>query len=156
MRPGPAPGTERVAPTAVLDKFYDAEMRYIAAGGARGGASFDEMAACLHPQAVMHMGPSVPFPGDWAGIDGVERFFAVLSETWSSMVITDVTYFSREDGVAISMRVALTSRATGQTAHARLAQFITFDAGLIRDFTVFYLDPLRLNEVVGATEGVRQ
>lgn len=149
MIPDPAPETTRVDPTAVLDAFYDAEMQYIAAGGARGGASFVEMAACLHPEAVMHMGPSVPFPGDWCGIEGVKRFFAVLSETWVSMVITDVKYFNGDDGVAISMRVQLTSRATGRTADVRLAQFITFDDDLIRDFTVFYLDPLALNTACG-------
>jgi hypothetical protein len=149
MSSDPAPDARRAETTAVLDRFYDAEMRYIAAGGARAGASFAEMAACLHPQAVMHMGPDVPFPGDWVGIEGVERFFGILAETWSSMVITDVKYYQRDDGVAISMRVALTSIATGQTAHARLLQFITIDEGLIRDFTVFYLDPLRLRQVVG-------
>ncbi|MEV6013111.1 nuclear transport factor 2 family protein [Streptomyces sp. NPDC051976] len=149
MIPDPAPEITRLDPTSVLDAFYDAEMRYIAAGGARDGASFAEMAACLHPEAVMHMGPSVPFPGDWRGIEGVKRFFAMLSDTWVSMVITDVKYFNGEDGVAISMRVQLTSRATGRTADARLAQFITFDDGLIRDFTVFYLDPLALNAACG-------
>ncbi len=149
MSPVIGPEVPRVDPTDVLDSFYDAEMRYIAQGGARGGASFDEMAACLHPEAVMHMGPDVPFPGDWTGLEGVERFFAVLSETWVSMVITNVEYFTGDEGVAITMQVQLTSRATDLAADARLAQFITFDDGLIRDFTTFYLDPLRLKEVCG-------
>ncbi|MEU9546579.1 nuclear transport factor 2 family protein [Streptomyces mirabilis] len=131
---------------ALLDKFYEAEMRYIARGGAQGGASFDEMAVCFHPDAAMHQGPSVPFAGDWEGIAGVERFFAVLSETWSAADGLDVKYFVGEDGIAVSMRVQLTSRATGKKVDGHLGQFITFDDGLIRDFTVFYLDPVEISE----------
>jgi ketosteroid isomerase-like protein len=131
---------------ALLEKFYEAEMRYIARGGALEGAPFDEMAACFHPDAVMHQGPSVPFPGDWEGIAEVERFFAVLSETWSRADGLDLKYFVGEDGVAVRMRVQLTSRTTGRKVDGRLAQFIRFEDGLIRDFTVFYLDPVRIGE----------
>ncbi|WP_166459531.1 nuclear transport factor 2 family protein [Amycolatopsis pithecellobii] len=138
----------------MLDRFYDAEMRYVAAGGAPRGAGFDEMAACFHPEAVMRQGPSAPFPGEWKGIQEVERFFAVLSETWVSAEGLTVRYFAGDDGVAVSMRVHLTSRATGRTVDSHLAQFITFDGGLIRDFTVFYLDPVRLREACGLP-GVR-
>ncbi|MTD54954.1 nuclear transport factor 2 family protein [Amycolatopsis pithecellobii] len=136
-------------PTVVLNKFYDAEMRYIAAGGAREGADFGEMASCLHPEVVMHQGPSVPFPGDWTGINEVERFFAVLSETWIAMDITNVKYFLGDDGVAVSMRGILTSRATGLTLDTKVGQFLIFSDGLIRDWTVFYQDPVRVGQVCG-------
>jgi hypothetical protein len=134
-------------PTDLLDRFYEAEVRYIAAGGAARGADFSEMAACLHRDVVMHQGPSVPFPGDWVGVDEVERFFAVLAETWIEMEILDVTYFVGEDGVAISMRGVLTSRATGLTVDMPVAQFITFQDGLIRDWTVLYDDPVEVGKV---------
>jgi ketosteroid isomerase-like protein len=134
-------------PTALLDRFYEAEVRYIAAGGAARGADFSEMAACLHPDVVMHQGPSVPFPGDWVGVNEVERFFAVLAETWVDMEILDVTYFVGEDGVAIRMRGVLTSRATGLTVDMPVGQFITFREGLIRDWTVLYDDPVEVGRV---------
>ncbi len=134
---------------AVIERFFEAEMRYIAAGGAPRGADFTEMAACFHPEAVMRQGPSAPFPGDWVGIAEVERFFAVLSETWISAEGLDNSYFTGDDGVAVSMRVQLTSRATGTTVDAHLAQFITLEDGLIREFVVFYFDPLRISAACG-------
>lgn len=129
----------------VVQNFFDAEMRYVAAGGARGGVDFSEMAACFHPDAVMRQGPHAPFPGDWVGIAQVERFFAVLSDTWSAADGLDNTYFWGDDGVAVRMQVRLTSRATGRSVDAHLGQFITFSDGLIRDFVVFYLDPLAIS-----------
>ncbi|WP_331748273.1 nuclear transport factor 2 family protein [Streptomyces chartreusis] len=134
-------------PAAVMDRFYDAEVRYIAAGGAAAGADFSEMASCLHRDVVMHQGPSVPFPGDWVGIDELERFFAVLSETWIAMEILDRSYFIGDEGVAISMRGVLTSRATGRIIEMNVGQVITMTDGLIRDWTVFYEDPVKVGEI---------
>ncbi len=136
-------------PRAVVDRFFDAEMRYIAAGGAPRGADFSEMAALLHPEAVMHQGPSVPWPGDWKGIHELERFFSTLSHTWSSMEITDVKHYQGNEGVAVTVVGNLTSRRTGLTVHADAAHFIVLRDGLIHDWTVFFLDPMKLREVCG-------
>jgi len=131
----------------ILEGFYAAEMRYVALGGPRGGATFDEMAAYFHPTAVMRQGPSTPFPGDWSGIDGVERFFRVLSDTWSAAEGLDLQYYTGARGVAVSMHVTLTSRATGRSVDAHLAQFVSFADGLIADFAVQYLDPVAVSAV---------
>jgi ketosteroid isomerase-like protein len=143
-----SPATSRTH-TDVLDDFYAAEVRYLAAGGPKRGASFAEMARCFHPQAVMRQGPSVPFPGEWVGLAEVERFFDILSDTWAAAEGMEVTYFVGDDGVAVSMHVNLTSRATGRSLDSHLGQFITFEDGLIRDFTVFYLDPVAISRVCG-------
>jgi uncharacterized protein len=131
-------------PAALMDHFYDAEVRFIEAGGAAAGADFSEMAACFHPDVVMHQGPSVPFPGDWVGREGLRDFFAVLSETWSDMAILDRAYYVGDDGVAITMRGVLTSRATGRSVEMDVSQVILMSEGLIRDWTVFYDDPVTI------------
>jgi ketosteroid isomerase-like protein len=137
----------RTGPFEVLDRFYNAEIQYVAAGGASAGADFSDMASYLHPDAVLRQGPSVPFPGDWSGIDGVERFFAAFSSTWSSLDLSEITYFEAPEGVAISMRMRATARATERKLDARVGQFILFTDGLIHDFTVFYLDPVAVSDV---------
>ncbi|MTD54935.1 nuclear transport factor 2 family protein [Amycolatopsis pithecellobii] len=131
---------------AALESFYAEEVKYVAAGGARAGADFAGMAAHLHPDVVVHQGPSVPYPGDWQGIAGLERFFAVFSDTWLSLDLSETKYFEGETGVAISLRMRATARRTGKTVDTRIGQFLTFDHGLIRDFTVFYLDPVQVGE----------
>src|SRR5437660_8426367 len=135
MAPRSAAGAGNVEAASVLDRFFDAEMRYIAAGGAPRGADFSEMAALLHPDAVMHQGPSVPWPGDWRGIEQLELFFSILSETWSAMDIVPMERFPRQDGVAIKVVGKLTSRATGWTINADASHFIVLRDGLIHDWT---------------------
>ncbi|MEV6013114.1 nuclear transport factor 2 family protein [Streptomyces sp. NPDC051976] len=118
----------------------------MSAGGAEGGASFAEMGAHLHPDVVLRQGPSVPYPGDWVGVAGVERFFGVFSRTWQSLNLSEARYFVSADGVAISHRMRAVARATGRRVDVPIGQLILFDDGLIRDFTVFYLDPVTVTD----------
>jgi ketosteroid isomerase-like protein len=132
---------------AKLMAFYDAEQRYVAAGGAKVGADFSEMAAHLHPDIVGRQGPTVPFPGEWHGIDGIEKFFAVFSDTWSSLELTDIQYFEGQTGLAVQMRMRATAAATGKTLDTLVGHFLIFEDGLIREFNVFYHDPVQVAEV---------
>ena len=130
----------------LLDSFYAAEVRYISAGGAAAGADFSEMASHFHQNVVVHQGPTVPYGGDWRGIDGVERFFAVHSQTWETLDLSDIGYFEGESGVAVTLRMRAIARRTGRSVDTRTAGFLTFEGGLIRDFTVFYLDPVQVRD----------
>jgi ketosteroid isomerase-like protein len=135
---------------ATLNSFYEAEQRYVAAGGAKAGADFGEMAAHLHPDVVARQGPTVPYPGDWHGIDGVERFFTVFSETWSTLELSEIQYFEGESGLAIKMRMRATAVATGKSLDTLCGHFLIFEDGLIREFNVFYKDPVQVLEATQA------
>ncbi|MET0456830.1 MAG: nuclear transport factor 2 family protein [Mycobacterium sp.] len=129
-----------------LNSFYEAEQRYVSAGGAPAGADFGEVAAHFHADVVVRQGPTVPFGGDWHGIDAIERFFALFTETWSSLKLSDIQSFEGETGVATSMRMQATARSTGKPLDTRVGHFYTFADGLIREITVFYLDPVGVTE----------
>jgi ketosteroid isomerase-like protein len=131
----------------VLHSFYDAEQRYVAAGGAPAGADFSEVAAHLHEDVVARQGPTVPFPGDWHGADALEAFFALFTDTWSSLDLSDVTYYTGDTGVAIQMRMRATARSTGKLLDTRVGHFMTFEDGLIREINVYYLDPVEVHAV---------
>lgn len=143
-----ATGTEDLSRghIATLNSFYDAEQHYVAAGGARADADFSEMSAHLHPDVVVHQGPTVPYPGDWHGIDGVERFFAAFTETWSSLELTEIHHFEGETGLAIQMRMRATAVATGKSLDTLVGHFLIFEDGLIREFNVLYQDPVQVRE----------
>lgn len=130
-----------------LNKFYDAEQRYVAAGGAPAGADFSEVGAHFHPDVVARQGPTVPYGGDWHGIEAIEKFFAQFTETWSSLELSDIRFFEGETGVAITMRMQATARTTGKQLDTLVGHFLIFEDGLIRDFNVFYLDPVQVKEV---------
>jgi len=126
----------------LLDRYYAAEVRYIAAGGAAGDADFSEMAACIHPDVVVRQGSTVPYGGDWHGIDGVRRFFAAHSETWRELELSEISHFEGKSGLCVTLRMRAIARRTQRPVDTRAAHRVTFDEGLIRDLLVFYLDPV--------------
>ena len=130
----------------VLGEFYEAELRYVAAGGAQAGADFSEMAACLHPAVVARQGPTLPYGGDWHGIDGARQFFAVFTDTWSTLELSETRVFEGDTGIAITQRMVATAHATGRRVDTLVSHFLTFEDGLIRDFTVLYLDPVGVRD----------
>jgi hypothetical protein len=130
-----------------LNAFYSAEQRYVAAGGAAGGADFGELAVLFHSDFVCHQGPTSPYAGDWHGAEGLERFFEVFTATWSELTLSDIRYFSGDTGIAIKMRMQATSRATGKRLDTTAAHILMLEDGLIRNFDVFYDDPVGLVEV---------
>jgi hypothetical protein len=132
--------------TATLNSYYDAEVRYVAAGGAKAGADFSEMAAHLHRDVIGRQGPTVPYSGEWRGIDGLEKFFAIFTETWSSLNLTDIEHFAGPTGLAIQMRMRATSVATGRSFDTLVGHFLIFEDGLIREFNVYYHDPVQVLE----------
>ncbi|GAA3165028.1 hypothetical protein [Nonomuraea salmonea] len=70
----------------VMQRIYEAEAAYVAAGGF-GKASYDDVAAYLDPEVTLHQAPGLPFTGSgtWRGHDGMERFLARFSAVWESM-----------------------------------------------------------------------
>lgn len=130
-----------------LHRFYDAEQRYVGAGGATVGADFSEMATFFHSNVVARQGPTVPFAGDWHGLDGIQRFFAAFSETWSTLELGDTRYFEGETGVAVTMRMRATARSTGKQLDTWVGHFFGFEDEVIREITVFYLDPVEVVQV---------
>lgn len=130
-----------------LQRFYDTEMRFIAGGG----TDFDDLAACLHPEAVFVHGPSSPFAGRWSGLDEIAEMFRLLAGTYATGNDLRLRYYVDDDSdeVAVYMALRVASRATGTTFELRLGQFVAFDGGLIRTFTTYYLDPVGAREACG-------
>jgi ketosteroid isomerase-like protein len=129
-----------------LLSYYDAEQRWIAAGGAPAGADFSEVGAHFHPDVVTHQGPTVPYPGDWHGIAGLQALFAAFSRTWSSLELTGIRCFEGDSGVATTMRMQATSRGSGKRLDTSVAHLYAFDGALIQELTIYYLDPVSLRE----------
>ncbi len=143
------PGTDlsKHRPIEVLHAFYEAEQRYVAAGGAKANADYSEMAACFHPEIVGRQGPSVPFPGDWVGREGVRKFFEVFTDTWSTLELSDINHFEGDTGVVVTLRMKATARATGKLLDTRVAHVFTIENGLIREIAVYYFDPVQVMAV---------
>ncbi|WP_242903278.1 nuclear transport factor 2 family protein [Actinomadura terrae] len=137
---------------AVMEKFYAAEAAYVAAGG-YGKASYEEAAACLDPEVVLHQAPGLPFTGTgtWQGREGMERFLARFSEVWESMEFLEQEHWGEGDTVLVRNRVRFRARATGREVETLILQQIRVRDGRMLECRPFYWDPAAIVEACGWT-----
>ncbi|WP_243713174.1 nuclear transport factor 2 family protein [Actinomadura sp. 6K520] len=135
---------------SVMQRFYEAEAAYVAAGG-YGNASYDQVAAYLHPEVVLHQAPGLPFTGSgtWRGRDGMERFLALFSQVWESMEFLDQDHWGDGQTVVVRSRVRFRARATGRQVETLILQLITVRDGRMLECRPFYWDPAAIAEACG-------
>ncbi|XVQ15705.1 nuclear transport factor 2 family protein [Spirillospora sp. CA-255316] len=126
----------------MIQRFYEAEAAYVAAGGYEK-ASYDQVAAYLDPEMVLHQAPGLPFTGTgtWRGRDGMERFLALFSELWESMEFLDQEHWGDDDTVVVRNRVRFRARATGREIETLILQVVTVRDGRMVECRPFYWDP---------------
>jgi len=124
---------------SVLQGMYAAEREYLAAGGA-GTASFDPLAPFFAPDVVLHQAESLPYGGIWRGHDGMERFFAAMSQAWEEFDMVDQEFLSTSGTAVVLTRVHARARATRRELDFPILQTIRVVDGRIADVRPFYWD----------------
>lgn len=125
-------------PIDVLNRFYDAERRYMAAGGAAAGAPFDEMAATLHPEVELHQTPDLPWGGEYRGHEGFRDWSVKMSDAFDQLSVEDTEFYIGEDRVIVLSKLKTRSRRSGEMLVAPMIHVVTVKDGLITEFRPFY------------------
>ncbi|MCU1646954.1 MAG: SnoaL-like protein [Nocardia sp.] len=118
-----------------LRAFYAAEAAYLTEG-----AEFEQMAAHLASDVVMHQASSLPYGGEWRGHNGFRKFIDAMSESWDGLWFDEQQFLSDDDRVVVYSRGRLRARRTGRTLKTSLLQWISFRDGLITEFRPYYHD----------------
>jgi ketosteroid isomerase-like protein len=124
---------------SVLRGMYAAEVEYLAAGGP-GTASFDTLAPFFAPDVVLHQADSLPYGGIWRGHDGMERFFAAMSQAWSEFEMIEQEFLSTSGTAVVLTQVHARARATGRQLDFPILQTIRVVDGRIAEVRPFYWD----------------
>ncbi|MEV4256008.1 nuclear transport factor 2 family protein [Spirillospora sp. NPDC049652] len=132
---------------SVMQKFYEAEAAYVAAGG-YGKADFGDVAAYLDPDVVLYQAPGMPFSGtgEWRGHEGMERFMAAFGDTWESMEFLGQEHWGDAGTVVVSNRVRFRAKATGRDVETRIVQLIKVRDGRMLECRPFYWDTAAITE----------
>lgn len=123
----------------VLRKMYDAEARYLAAGGP-GSASFAPLAPFFADDVVLHQADGLPYGGTWRGHEGMERFFVAMSRAWSVFEMVEQRFLARECPLVVLTQVHARARVTGRELDFPILQTITVAGGRISEVRPFYWD----------------
>ncbi len=119
--------------------MYAAEVEYLAAGGP-GTASFDPLAPFFASDVVLHQAESLPYGGIWRGHDGMERFFAAMSQAWEEFEIVEQEFLSTSGTAVVLTQVHARARATGRELDFPILQTIRVVDGRIAEVRPFYWD----------------
>lgn len=136
-------------PISVLRDMYEAESRYLAAGGP-GAASFAMLAPYFAPDVVLHQAAALPYGGTWRGHAGMERFFLAMSRTWERFDITEQRPPVCEgDTVVAHSRIRARARSTGRELEFPILQELLVRDGRIAAVRPFYWDTAAIAEACG-------
>jgi len=125
-------------PKKVIEEFYEAETRFMKAGGSEGGASFDDIASTLDPDVVLHQSPDLPFGGEYVGHQRYKDWANAMSAVFSEVDASGPEFFENGDKVVIACTLVTRIRSTGQEMKLPMIQSVTVKQGKIVDFRPFY------------------
>lgn len=122
--------------TELLDRMFDAEMRLLRTENADPSV----LVNVFHEDVVIHEPASLPYGGEWRGLNGVAALFKRMREVWSNMDVQDLEAVRHEDTVFMRCKFRLTARASGVTLEQPFAEVLRFSKDRLIDGTPFYYD----------------
>ena len=136
------------SPRDVIQRFYAAEADYMNAGGPDADASFDDMAATLDPDVVLHQSPDLPWGGEFRGHAGYEDWARQMSTAFDQLEVKDRRFLVEGDTVVITCRLVTRSRTSGQTLDLPMVQVVRVRDDRIVEFRPFYWNVPAYRETV--------
>jgi ketosteroid isomerase-like protein len=120
----------------LLENMFEVEMRFLQSGS----ENLDMLAGAFHADVVVHEPRSLPYAGDWNGLDGVGALFRKMREIWSDVAVEGLQAAQSDDMVFMSCTLSLTSRARGATVKQPFAEVLHFKDDRLIEGTPFYHD----------------
>jgi len=120
----------------LLENMFDAEMRFLQS---RSG-NVDMLTGAFHRDVIVHEPQSLPYAGDWSGLEGIAALFRKMQESWSNVAVENLEAAQNNDIVFMSCTLSLTSRANCMTIKQPFAEVLRFKDGRLFDGTPFYHD----------------
>ncbi|MGF1623434.1 MAG: nuclear transport factor 2 family protein [Alphaproteobacteria bacterium] len=120
----------------LLGRVFDVELGFMRSRA----KDSSPLAQAYHPQVVVHEPASLPYAGDWHGLDGVARLLRMMGQLWSEFRRDHMEAMRRGDTVFLSGTLHLQGRATGAAIDQPFAEVLHFKDDLLLDATPFYYD----------------
>lgn len=120
----------------LLERMFAVEMRFLQ----QDEADLDLLATAFHPDVVVHEPDSLPYAGDWCGLDGIGRLFRTMRATWSDLSVDGLQAAKTGDTVFMTCTLRLTARSSGRTITQPFAEVLRFEDGRLIEGTPFYYD----------------
>jgi ketosteroid isomerase-like protein len=135
----------RLTAMQLLERMFEVEMKFIRLESNDVGA----LAEAFHSDVVVHEPASLPYPGDWKGLEGVGALFGKMREVWSDMRVDDLTAAREGDTVFMACTLHMTSRSTGAAITQPFVEVLRFQDERLIEGTPFYYDTSEIVSALG-------
>jgi hypothetical protein len=129
----------------LLSRMFEAELGFL------NGDTNDirTLASAFHRDVVVHEPASLPYAGDWRGLEEIGALFRRMKDIWSDMRVDGLQAARLGDSVLMTCTLYLTARANGAKIRQPFAEVLRFEGELLIEGTPFYYDT---GEIVAALE----
>lgn len=128
----------------LLERMFAVELRFLQ----QDETDLDLLATAFHPDVVVHEPASLPYAGDWRGLDGIGRLFRTMRETWSDLSVDGLQAAKSGDIVFMACTLRLTARSSGRTLIQPFAEVLRFEGGRLIEGTPFYFDTVAIRSAL--------
>lgn len=128
----------------LLERMFAVELRFLQ----QDQDDIALLATAFHPDVVVHEPASLPYAGDWRGLDGIGRLFKSMSQSWSALSVDGLQAAKTGDTVFMSCGLHLTARSSGKTLTQPFAEVLRFEGGRLIEGTPFYFDTAAIAAVL--------
>lgn len=136
-------------PASVMQSFYAAERKFMISQAPKDQ---QEMLSYFSKTAVLHQSPSLPWGGDFHGIQGVQSWAKQMSDLFDTVDVQNPEFFEKanSDEVVIKSTLKLRLRKTGTERQYPFVQIVRVDIerGLITEIKPMHWDIPDILELV--------
>jgi ketosteroid isomerase-like protein len=110
----------------------------------------DTVMTYIHEDIVVHEAPSLPYPGDHYGHEGLLRMLGAFVEVWEIRSGLDLRVLDGGPNRAVgTVQLDVVAKATGIPVKLRLTEIYTMRDGKIADIEVYYWDTAEIERATG-------
>lgn len=123
--------------TKLLERMFDVELRFLR-------SDMDDLnllASAFHPGVVVHEPKSLPYAGDWTGLEGIGALFRKMRQVWSDLAVEQLEATREGDTVFMACTIRLTCRASGAMITQPFAEVLRFKGERLIEGTPFITTP---------------
>ena len=141
-----SPRHDELSAMQLLQRMFEVEMNFMKSDT----HDVQALAEAFHPDVVVHEPASLPYAGDWQGLEGVGALFHRMNEVWSAMSEEDLEALGSGDTVLMTCRLTLTARSNAVRITQPFAEVLRFRDNLLIDGTPFYHDTSAIMSAIGS------
>jgi ketosteroid isomerase-like protein len=113
-----------------------------------GGIDQHLLAEAFHPDIVVHEPGSLPYAGDWVGLDGAASLMRAMNDAWAEMALDGLEVHGDGERVLLTCQLRMVARRTGQIVRQPFAERLHFEDGKLKEGTPFYFDTAEIAEAL--------